>query len=233
MGNVLIPTAYSLLPDEWGRAVCLWALRFPSSPLLLSLNPGVSISFPIRMILLATPTDLAPCSPGLVHPYQVRAISPKWKAAHTPMSCIVTDLWLPVLCLLRKITLSRWKVSGGDGTGFPVWFQSLCCIFQRLLYLQVIRTACEWFREKWPNIEQKCVICLTFIQLWFLGFKCRVGSMSNSECRHKEQRQCACNHFRGDTLLPLSFPLNECERTWDSLAPSSLSSISWSSHFRT
>lgn len=39
----------------------LWALRFSSSPLLLSLNPGVSISLPIRMILLITTPELAPC----------------------------------------------------------------------------------------------------------------------------------------------------------------------------
>lgn len=46
------------------------------------------------------------------------------------------------------------------------------CIFQRHLCLQVIRTACEGCGEQWPNIEQRCVICLTFIQLCFSGFEC-------------------------------------------------------------
>lgn len=59
--NVLIPEAYSLQPEESSFAVYPQASRFPSSPLLLSLNPGVSISLPIRMILLLTTPDLSPC----------------------------------------------------------------------------------------------------------------------------------------------------------------------------
>lgn len=146
------------------------ASRFPSSPLLLSLNPGVSISLPIRMTLLLTTPDLSPCysiAPGWRITSYKRAISPKRRVAQTPRSCVVTDLWLPVLCLLREITLSRWKVRGGGGARFPVWLRALSCIFQKHLDLQVIRTACEWWGEKLPNIEQSCVICLTHIQLCF------------------------------------------------------------------
>lgn len=95
MENALIPTAYSLPPAEWGIAVYPWALRFPSSPLLLSLNPGVSISLPIRMILLITAPDLAPlfCSPRLLHPHRVREPSLPSGGRHPPQGAVLSLIY--------------------------------------------------------------------------------------------------------------------------------------------
>ena len=189
MENVLIPRADSLLPRESSLDVYPWASRFPSSPLLLSLNPGVSISLPIRKILLLTTPDLSPCysvAPGwCIH--MIGEVSLPSRGLCDPRELCCHDLWLPVLCLLRKTNLSRLKVMGGGGTGLPVWLHALSCVFQRRLHLQVIRTTCERCGEKSPNIEKQCVICLSFIQLCFQDFNVRQGrgAILHVETRNK------------------------------------------------
>lgn len=174
----------------WVKPWCVsMGLTFPIIT-FIALFKSWGFNFPSHQkdSALTTP-DLSPCysvAPGwCIH--IIGEVSLPSRGLRDPRELCCHDLWLPVLCLLRKITLSRWKVRGGGGAGLPVWLHALSCILQRRLHLQVIRTTCERYGEKSPNIEKQCVICLSFIQLCFQDFNVRQGggAILHVETRNK------------------------------------------------